>query len=663
MTSSRLEPPTHTTGAHRLQYRAPHSSTQPVPQRPPVRYEPHLDGLFTYCLSVLCDHDAATEALGGVLAIAERQEGRCPEGEEERTSWLYALARWMCLRMLAERRQGHRAHQRKAGKASARQEPRRGREVRRETKRAGGPPGKQPDGPTGQGARAGRRTSPAVVATAAAPEALATPFPDPVSDAFAPGGAPAGRERAAKAERADDSSAVVEAGGAADSRAAAEAHRRELAQLAWPEAAGTTPEQREALELLVRHRLAPSAVASVLGLEPATARELLAAAACEVERTRAALAVVESGNCPTVARLTGGHRVLLSATLRRELVRHVDDCPRCRRAAERVGADGPWPGAAVTPATALPVVPAPRSSAYIAMVHARRNRFGGPRFDRSGFPLHPKDHAARRDRLRARVVTTTVVATVVAAPVIALWTAYRGAPQTGEAADGSSVAATETDLRHELDAPRGRYENAGNARPRPLPGSDGGRAAELSAEVISSGRTPGRGGGLTVEARSSGTKTLIRLTASGGSAVDWSARVDVSWLRLSSSSGTLAAGESVTVRVVVDPLTEPPGRWSARVALAPSGSVVAIRGNGTTATSPGSPVRPGRPDRPDPSGPSAPPQQPSASPEPTPPDDPSPTPTDPAPSPTDQGPTDPGPSPDPSDASPPDEPGASARRR
>ncbi|CAD5978798.1 protein of unknown function [Streptomyces sp. KY70] len=98
----------------------------------------------------------------------------------------------------------------------------------------------------------------------------------------------------------------------------------------------------------------------MLGLEPVTARELLAAAACEVERTRAALAVVETAGCPTVARLTGDHQVLLSAALRRELVRHVDDCPRCRRAAERVDAAGPWPGATVAPATArLPLVEAP----------------------------------------------------------------------------------------------------------------------------------------------------------------------------------------------------------------------------------------------------------------------------------------------------------------
>ncbi|GAA1337937.1 hypothetical protein GCM10009647_080610 [Streptomyces sanglieri] len=629
VTSSGLEPPTQATGAHRARHDAPRLSTHASPRRPPARYEPHLDGLFTYCLSVLCDHDAATEALGGVLAIAERQDGRCPAGEEERKSWLYALARWMCLRRLAEQKaeqgKGRQAHRHKAGKQpgrlsvkqakQAKQAPQ-SKQSKQETKRAGGPPGKQPSGgAAAQGARAVRRTPPAV--TAKTPAAVVP-------------GVPVGPARVPETE------------------AAAEAHRRELAQLAWPEAAGTTPEQREALELAVRHRLAPRAVASVLGLEPATARELLAAAACEVERTRAALAVVETGNCPTVARLTGG-RALLSAALRRELVRHVDDCPRCRRAAERAGAEGPWPGAAVTAAAALPVVEAPRPSAYVAMVHARRNRSGGPRFDRAGFPMDPKDHAARRDRLRARVVTTTVVATVVAAPVIALWTAYRGASLTGEGHEGSSVTATESDARHGLDGGAdGHYENAGNARPQPGARFDDGRAPDVSAEVIGSG--PGRdgAGGLTVEARSSGGRTLIRLTASGGAPVAWSARADVSWVRLSRYSGTLAAGESVTVHVLVDPRREPAGPWSARIALVPSGSAVVIRGHGATRPSPGGPGHPTGP------GPS---QPPTSSPDPSPSTDPTPDPSDPTPTPTDSGPTDPSPSPDPTDPTPTTDPG------
>ncbi|MEU1434508.1 hypothetical protein ABZ438_10470 [Streptomyces sp. NPDC005786] len=632
MTSSRLETPTNTPGAHRAQHRAPQTSPKQSkqPKQPPARYEPHLDGLFTYCLSVLCDHDAATEALGGVLALAERQGGRCPTDEEERRTWLYALARWMCLRRLGEQKHGRRAHRRPDGPQARRQSSR---------------PQDDHRGPAAPAARAGRRT----------------PAPAHASKtATAPPHTPGGPLTPSAPRQPATPGHVA----APESPAAAEAHRRELAQLAWPEAAGTTPEQREALELAVRHHLTPRAVAAVLGLEPATARELLAAAACEVERTRAALAVVEKGNCPTVARLTGDRRMLLSATLRRELVRHVDDCPSCRRAAERAGAQGPWPGAAVTPAAALAVVEAPRPSAYVAMIHAQKhqkNRSATPRFDRTGFPMDPKDHAARRDRLRSRVMTTTVVVTVVAAPVIALWSAYRGAPLTGEGRDGSAVTAADTDAGRGTDDPYGHYENAGNARPEPgAPFTDGDRLPGVSAEVISGG-ADGEGGAagagrLTVEARSSGGTTTITLTASKAGPVVWSAGTGQSWLRLSSTSGTLAAGGSVTLRVLVDHAREPAGSWTARVTIAPSGSVVAMHGHGgRVPTAVPRPPLPGGPSRPHPPVP----QDPSPS---SPHPDPTPTPTPtPTPDPTGGTPTDPGspsPSPDPTTDSPsPSDPG------
>lgn len=342
--SSRSDTPSQTTGAHR-RHRAPvqRGRTAPgttgsparrrprpqgtLPAQPPAHYEPYLDGLFTYCLSVLCEHDSAAAALGDVLAVAERQRARLRDPELRRP-WLYALARWACLRTLAEGR--------------------------------------------------------------------------PVS---------------------------VQASADVAAR-----RRGELAALAWPEAAGTTPEQREALELAVRHQLAPHEVALVVGREPDATRALLAQAACEVERTRAALAVVELGNCAAVARLAGDARVLLGSALRRELVTHVDVCAHCRVTAERAVATGPWPGLATTAATAvLSTVEAPRSAAYAALLHAMRGgvgraRQGTPRFDRHGFPMDLKERMARRARMRHRAVTSTVVAAVVAAPVLALWAAYHGAP-------------------------------------------------------------------------------------------------------------------------------------------------------------------------------------------------------------------------------------------
>jgi DNA-directed RNA polymerase specialized sigma24 family protein len=562
--SSRSEHSTHATGAHRARRRAPRATTT-RPQRPPARYEPYLDGLFTYCLSVLCEHDAAAVTLGDVLAVAERRLGRGRgrgrgEAEEEPSRpWLYAVARWACLRKLAELRE--------------QREPR--------------------------GGRGGTDTA----------------LPEPVADR----------------------------------------RRRELAALAWPEAAGTTAAQREALELHVRHQLTPAEVAAALGKEPDETRALLSSAACEVERTRAALAVVELGHCPVVARLAGDTQVLLSAALRRELVRHVDDCRECRRMAERATADGPWPGTAAAPA-ALPVLEAPRSAVHAAMLCAQSARparaAAGPRFDRRGFPLDPQDRAARRSRLRSRALTTTVVATVVAAPVLALFAAYRGAPLVGDEHDTDSVAAAADGADGAHEAPAGErdrsarrsYEQAGSAQDRSraarLRSRAGAAGPEVSVEVIGADGKPerhGKGGGrsrggsrpdgggrhgggsapsrpapgpgrLTVEAQPSGDTTVITLSASGGAPVRWSASASggASWLQLSRTAGELRPGETATITVSVDPDREPPGRWRARVTVAPSGAMVVIEGRGATSNP-----------TPTPSGPSPDPTQPPSTPPPS----------------------------------------------
>ncbi|MEU4927690.1 hypothetical protein AB0G54_14465 [Streptomyces yokosukanensis] len=571
MMSSSPETTTRTSGTHWAAHREARDAREAregrdrvagrtLAQRPPARYEPYLDGLFTYCLSVLCDHDAATAALGDVLALAERRGHRVPHAAADRRAWLYALARWACLRKLAEAKQ------------------------KRQVTHAAGRP----------------------TATSRAPE---------------PAPAPEIQER----------------------------RRRELALLAWPEAAGTTPEQREALELAVRHHLAAHEVAAVLGMEPTAARDLLATAACEVERTRAALAVVETGGCPSVAHLTGDSRLVLSTALRRELVRHVDDCPRCRRTAERA-VSGRWPGATVTPAE-LPVLEAPRAALHVALAHAPRARgVGVPRFDRRGFPMDPKDRAARRDRLRARAVTTTVVATVVAAPVLALWAAYRGAP-TGEG-DGPSATAREAQGPDALGSdPAGGYENAGNASAQPGTriGEDG--KADVSVEVVSVAGTGGKGSGrLDVSAANDGDTTLITLTAAGSAPVDWSASTSAPWLYFSQPTGTLAPGETSTIRVYIDHLREPSGHWHAQVAVSPAGTVVSIDGYGTA---------PSRRPTPPPSS-STPTPTPPGTPPPTspPPTQPPPS-TDPTPTPTDPPPTTDSPTPTPPPPSTPDTPSPS----
>ncbi|MFD6184972.1 hypothetical protein [Streptomyces goshikiensis] len=622
MSSSNQQHPVPRTGAHRAHGRTSAGAAAEERPPPPFRHEPYLDGLFTYCLSVLCDHDTATDVLGDVLAVAERHPGRCPD-ESDRRAWLYALARWACLRRLAEQRRT------RLGAHSARRAPER-------TGRGGTPAG--PARAAGQHATAAPQDSHASYSSHASQTSQAGPAPTA-------GHGPSSPDARGGLDPLDSLDAY--------------AYRRtELARLAWPEAAGTTPEQREALELAVRHRLAVPELAAVLGTPRTTARELLSGAACEVERTRAALAVVETGNCPTVSRLTaegGDGQVLLSTTLRAELVRHVDDCPRCRRVAERVGAAAPWPGSGGINTAALPLVPAPRTAVHAAMLRSGRGRGRrpGPRFDRTGFPMDPKDRAARRDRLRARAVTTTVVATVVAAPVLALWAAYRGVPATGEPVGvdaATRISASDAQIPPTASGrPFAAVENAGNTIQTGRPGFvTGSAASDVSVEVISAGppatpegNGPGAPGRLTLTASSRGAVTWLTLIAYGGAPVDWRLWSDAPWLRASETAGTLVPGESVTLRITVDPATQPEGAWSARVGIDPGAAVISVKGRGRPAPAPDpTPTPTPTPTRP-PAGTGDP------TPTPTPPPDPAPTPT-PTPdppggtvSPSPEGPTEP----------------------
>ncbi|GAA2501924.1 hypothetical protein GCM10010406_43030 [Streptomyces thermolineatus] len=519
-------PPVRGRAGTTVRRRAPGGPT--LPQQPPAHYDRYLDGLFTYCLSVLCDHDAATAALGDALALAERHQARL-RNLELRRPWLYALARYACL-----------------GRLSGAAE-------------------------TGGRALPGSRTED-------------------------------GRDAHGAARDAADAAA-------ARSIARIEAQRRtELASLAWPEAAGTVPEQREALELAVRHQLPVHEIAAVLGIETDAAGVLLSRAACEVERTRTALAVVGIGRCPAVANLAGDRRLLLGTALRRELVRHVDECADCRLTAEHAVAAGPWPGT-VTPAV-LGLVRAPRAETHVAMVRAARawrdNRSfpasPAPRFDRRGFPLEFKDRAARRAALRSRAVTTTVVAAVVAAPVLALWAAYRSGGHEIERQNTTPVSATERDTTGD-DGPGGpggppagpggflRAPGAPGTADGRRPSGDrvhGGATATASPSAPPSdgpaGDTRARetpaAGRLDVTAGTDGTSTVITLTASGTAPVHWTAGAADAWIRLSSRSGVLRPGESAEITVTVDRDREPAGEWSSRVLIGPSGTAVTVVGRG-----------------------------------------------------------------------------------
>ncbi|MDH6111221.1 DNA-directed RNA polymerase specialized sigma24 family protein [Kitasatospora sp. MAP12-15] len=475
------------------------------------------DGLFTYCLSVLCEHDAALAALRETRELALRNGSRLAAPGLLR-AWLYSLARYACMRRLAERADGA-----------------------------------VPVRPTP--GEAGRR-------------------------------------------------------------------KDELASLAWPEAAGTTAEQREALELSVRHRLTPLEIAAVLGLGIEATQALLADGGAEVDRTRSALAVLGVGNCPELARLGGPgadhwRAWVLSPALRRELVRHVLECPTCRGTAERVAGE---PAAGPAGRSGLGLVRAPGEDGPAAPeaqpVH----------FDQRGFPRHRQPGYLERHRaggdlhgrtvlVRQRALTTGVLAAVLSAPLVALWVAHRDGGGTDTAAvsavrvDGGAgdrdgtplVAAPLPDLGGPpTAAPVAGGQPGGNLAPavlRPataetlLPAVQGvaipvpaGDAVPLGSPQLTAQPAPPlppaspAGGWLTVEASPYGARTVLTLTNTGATTIDWQAVTTCDWLRLSRDSGSLAPGQRITVTVTVDDTRAPQDHWTAQIALPPSEAVVTLEG-------------------------------------------------------------------------------------
>ncbi|MFE2137637.1 hypothetical protein ACFW9X_31430, partial [Streptomyces sp. NPDC059466] len=221
-----------------------------------------------------------------------------------------------------------------------------------------------------------------------------------------------------------------------------------------------------------------------------------------------------------------------------------------------------------------------------------------------------------------------------AAPGRPVGGAPRAPPSGGAGAPARPATASEAHGHDGIGGENaGGYENAGNASTRPGGRfSKGDGTPDVSVEVTSAAGAGSAAGQLSVQATGSGDTTFITLTASGSSTVHWSARSGAPWLYLSRSSGALAPGESVTIKVHVDQLRQPVGHWSARVAIAPAGAVVTIGGYGSAGPSAPGGSGPGpAPGSPTPSGPGS--ATPSSGP------DPSPTPSDPSPTPTPTNPT------------------------
>jgi DNA-directed RNA polymerase specialized sigma24 family protein len=335
-------------------------------------YDAYADGLHTYAIWSLRDHDAAVDALYCAFVIADRNITQLRQPEQIQP-WMYAILRRECML------------------------------------RTSAVPG-SPASSTGASAPAGGAAS-ATASLGAPSDGSGSLSPAsgrlrPPSGAADPSGSLASLERNLR--------------------------RAEFHSLEWPESEGLAPTHREILELTIRHGLDSQGLGLVLGLGQ-SGRALngsgtgsdfggavigsvgsqgfgvLADAWRELERSLAAVAVAKASreHCAQLAELTFGWSGRLNATLRAPLTDHVDGCTRCQHYLHTVI------GTPAAP-TILPFVAAPRALREILLdelhdpgialragidhelVAARIQRFAPDGFPAIGEPVPVRRRGGRR---------------------------------------------------------------------------------------------------------------------------------------------------------------------------------------------------------------------------------------------------------------------------
>ncbi|HEU5428172.1 MAG TPA: hypothetical protein VFU74_14930 [Actinocrinis sp.] len=297
-------------------------------------YDAYADGLHTYAIWSLRDHDEAVDALYCAFVIADRNVRQLRQPEYIQP-WLYAILRRECALRGVSSPSVSTDETLMAGETS--------------------------DGSTPSGAAASSISSSTSLAATSSPSPVSGRLRPPAGAAD-PGGSLASLERNLR--------------------------RAEFHSLEWPESEGLAPAHREILELTIRHGLDSHGLGLVLGLgqyarSAQSGRSgrgadaplgsigsqgfgVLADAWRELERSLAAVAVAKASteHCAQLAELTFGWSGRLNATLRAPLTDHVDGCTRCQHYLHTVI------GTPAAP-TILPFVAAPRSLREIVLSELR----------------------------------------------------------------------------------------------------------------------------------------------------------------------------------------------------------------------------------------------------------------------------------------------------
>jgi len=227
--------------------------------------------------------------------------------------------------------------------------------------------------------------------------------------------------------------------------------RAELRGLVRAAMDGLNPDEREVIELDLRHDLSGADLAAVLGVSRNQAHALASRARGRLERELGVLLVARSGRwaCPALDLMLLDWDGQLTAPLHKQVARHIGQCDACayrRRSALRPGLlDGMVPLAALPHGLRENVLrlcadDSPRAQAYRAEV-ARR---AGP-FAANGFPQQVRQRRGRMLAFSGGPATWAILIAIVATgliTVLALGISYVPWPLDDSGSHSASAAAS-----------------------------------------------------------------------------------------------------------------------------------------------------------------------------------------------------------------------------
>jgi RNA polymerase sigma factor (sigma-70 family) len=389
-----------------------------------------------------------------------------------------------------------------------------------------------------------------------------------------------------------------------------QAERGDLRRLVLAAIGGLNPGDREVIELNLRHDLDGADLADALGVPANQAHALASRARGQLERSLGALLVARTGReqCAELDALLAGWDGQLTPLLRKRVSRHIEHCEICgerkRRELSPAALLSVLPLAALPPGLREQVLhlvsdARPEALAYRGSVTRRAEPFA-----ESGFPVPIAPlaravvpHPARTVALIAAVALLVLGGAsaflllggkghdvalgrpVTASPVVT--TGSSSAPAPGSAT--SPVASASATTTAPTAGPTSASPSPSGSSSAPVTSTSPppGHSTSPSPAPTSTSPTPTPTPGTlsespsTVRLPDAGSSATFTLTASGGPVTFSITEPAGSYLVVSPASGTLTAGQTVTITVQANP-NNPPPSFTNDLTVSPGGISVTV---------------------------------------------------------------------------------------